>query len=240
MRRKLKALALALAAVFAMSAIAAGSAAAAVEHEFHSEVEPTVVKGAGGSQEFTAGGVELTCPEVKFEGTVATRTTDEITVGIDYVGTGANGHCNGGGNTTNVRVADAGCHYRLDSDTTSGNPTNGEHANVALICDSGGITLEDTNTGLKLEVFNQTIEHAVHYDNEGSGSTRDVKVTATAHGIEWVCENSAFFCSLAVGGTSGSDGTYKGDVTAKGFEDLSPAKDTGPYEIGEQVGIWVE
>jgi hypothetical protein len=234
-------MAMTIAALLAISAIAASSALAAEEHQFHSEEDRTVVEGNGGSQFFTAGTLDFTCPEVKFDGTVSTETADEVTLGIDYVGTGASNHCNGGGSETNVKVDDENCHYRLDSDTTTGNPTeNGEHANVRLTCDEGALKLTDTNTGLKLTFPNQTIEHAVHYDNEGEGSTRDVQVTATAHGIEWECSNSPLFCTIAVGGNTGNDGTQTGSKTAKGFEDLSPPVDTGPYNTGEQIGIWVE
>jgi hypothetical protein len=238
MRSNLKALALALAAVFAMSAIAAGSAAAAEEHQFNSEVEPTIIEGtshAETTQDFELeNGLKVECPVLHAEGTAATKAQDELTVEIDYTGSGENGHCDGGGDKTNIEVKDEGCHYTLDSDTTAGNSTGGEHADVTLTCPSnGGITLTDTNTGLDILVKNQTIEDAVSYENTGAGTSRDVTVKATAHGIEWECENTTFFCSIATGGKSGNDASYTGSVTAQGFKDEGGKK-------GAQVGIWVE
>src|SRR6478735_3493688 len=86
MTGNLKALALALVAVFALGALAASAASAA--DKFTPGVSPAVVTGSGSNNEFKIVGVgySIKCNTAKFAGTVKTGA-EEITVFPTYFGT---------------------------------------------------------------------------------------------------------------------------------------------------------
>jgi hypothetical protein len=256
MNGKLKALGLAFFAVFAFGAIAAQAQAAA----FHSEKEKTIItatseEGAAGEQIFEVipeSGLKVICKHADFAGTqVGTGsgsnwTSETITVHPRYYGeTGKpESDCSFLGDPAGVNTTK--CHYTLNANTTTGNPTGGEHAKVVLSeCTEGGIVITDTTTGIKVTVPNQTVADAVRYTNtEGAtGSARDVTIKATAHAIKWTCAPKAA-CLAGIGANSGENATYSGAITSKGFEDLESTQTTPENNVyakeGAQVGTWKE
>jgi hypothetical protein len=255
MNGKLKALGLAFLAVFAFGAIAAQAQAAEF---FHSEEKNTILTGtAEGNQIFkpvTGGTVEVICGHADFAGTVAATgggtgnwTSETVTVHPRYYGEAGKPEqeCLTAANLTKVHTNK--CHYTLNANTTTGNPTGGSHAKVELSeCELGGIVLTETVNGLTVTVPNQTIADAVRYTNttevKEKPSTRSVTLTATAHSIEWKCTPKAA-CLAAFGASSGTEATYAGNTTVKGYAD--PEVQTTPEnnvyaKEGAQIGIWKE
>ena len=215
MTRNLKALGLAIVAVFAMSAMAA-SAAQAEPKTFHTEEAHTLLEGiATTNQEFNVAAGNLVCTEGIFHGTSSVATVDEQTVEPTYK------KCHGP--LGEVTVDMNGCHYLLTVDPATGTPTTGT---VHINCPTKPI--EVTAGICTVTVPSQTVG-GITYVNEGSGSSRDVKVTANATGIHYIqhgifCPGNSFSSSKTF-----TNGTYKGSVTVKGF-------DTNK----NQKGVWVE
>jgi hypothetical protein len=254
MNGKLKALGLAFFAVLAFGAIAAQAQAAA----FHSEKEKTILtatadEGVAGRQVFEAvpgSGATVICNHADFAGTQvgagsgSNWTSETATVHPRYYGEAGNPEkeCLTAANLTKVDTTK--CHYTLNANTTTGNPTGGEHAKVVLSeCTAGGIVISETVNGLTLTVPNQTIADAVRYTNTGEGATRSITLTATAHNITWECKPKAA-CLAAFGGSSGTNATYTGATTIKGYEDKESSQTTPENNVftgeGAQVGIWRE
>jgi hypothetical protein len=159
-----------------------------------------------------------------------------------------------------VSVDTDGCDYNLYAETTEHTKTDdkgvdeGEEtdAPVEVECTAGSspkwtfksgattvCTITITSINVKL--------HGVTYDNEGSGTTRDIKVTPTVDNISY----SAPGIGCAIGGlkSSGTDGFLTKDetgqkgITATGFEDKDakePVAHQDSFSEGSQIGIlWV-
>ena len=124
----LKALGLTLFAVLALGAAAAQTASATEKaHEFHSDGAWTVATGENTEvHKFKAGAVgTVECKKAVFENTswgaeisAGTYKADELTV------TGRWSECTFGGQPAIVFTND--CAFKVDSDTTSGNPDGGK------------------------------------------------------------------------------------------------------------------
>jgi hypothetical protein len=212
MIRNLKVLGLAMVAVLAMSAMVASAASA---HEFKSESSSTTLTGEQvGEHVFTAEGNEVKCTAAKFTGTQSGTEADEVQVHPTYGAAAKEGAtCKFSALTATVNTGS--CDYRFDSETDA----NG-HATTKVVCTSGSITI--SLSGCTITIGAQTVDQGVSFTNEGSGASRDVKVTATATGIDYSA--SGFGCSLAGIKTGAhTDGTYNGTTTVKG-----------------SAGIWVE
>jgi hypothetical protein len=258
MTRNLKALGLALVAVFAFSAVAVSAAQAA---EFHAEEKSVVVTGTqdekAGAQKVAIleieGGLKVECANTFVEGTqtgtetgAGKFTAKESTVRPEYWGEGVKGtKCNSFLGAKSVEVKTNMCHYRLPAETTVE-----QHALVDVICGKGeaieiiggGITLKITGGPENLVGGVQVNKGltGVNYANEGGPTTtRDITVKSTVEGIHYTCA-PAFTCGLLGVGTTGNKAKYVGDVTAKGFKDLNATAETTKYEDGAQVGIWWE
>lgn len=213
MNRKFKALGLALVAIFAMSAIAAQAAQAenatlktfpTQEHAIlKAEADPTEP-----NQVFTAtpGGFAVTCKKLETETTVNDKAT-EISGRPIYT------ECSSsvGGAT----VTTANCSYTFNSATDA----NGM-AKVNSNCTSGKI--EISTGGCIIRIDNGQTLNGVSYTNIQTGAAEKemhVTVNATVTGIHFTT-NGSFACFLAGVPSPGTEGTYNGKATVKGFEDV--------------------
>jgi hypothetical protein len=231
MNGKLEALGIALVAALAIGALAAPAAQA---HEFHSEVEHTILMSESiGSQVLTTDAGQLECGKVSLneaESTIGPEasTTDEVTVTPEYE------ECVKAGTTTQFYpdFATNECAYVFTSETDAT-----EHAQVHIECAKGGDT-EEGGPGIltRVTVFKlncldfppQTVGgnetgSGVHYTNTGAGAARTVDGEATV-------EKEIHYTETGVCGSETKfNGSYTGVVEVEGTDTEE-----------EQVGIWVE
>jgi len=187
MTRNLKALGLALVAVFAMSALVAGVASAA---EFHSEVETTTIKASQSNTHLfktTAG--EVTCLSATFEGKQTTKTASSITVTPTY----KECHINFFGSKVSATVNMNGCDYTLYAAGTADITCPTKEAEVVA-------------AGCTIKVAGQTGLSSVSYSN----IAKHIDINASLGGIKY--SHSGFTCGTG----SGTAGTYNGTTTAEG------------------------
>ncbi len=235
MIRNLKVLGLALAAVFAMSAMAAQAAMASGEL-FHSDEDPTVITGTGtGFHIFeTQENVPVECETTTFTGTQEGKTSKELTVNPTY------SNCFTGG--VPVTVTSNGCHYVFLSETTE-DPHNGKTDGAVEIACTTGHELYFEAAKCKVTVETPQVVHGIFYTNQGlTTSTKDVLVEAEVNTIKYVAENTAgigFKCGTLGVELGTHDATYEGDATVKGYVDNGETSEH-EYEEGAQVGIWWE
>ena len=235
MTRNLKALGLALLAVFALGAIGTQAASAADAHEFHSDGPRTIITANNvgeGSHTFQVGAAgTVECTGATFESTVVgtevvkdqTYKADTITATPKYTG------CTFGGQPATVFFND--CAYVLDSDTTEGNTTvaGSKHANVDIECAANN-KIQVHTVNCTITVGAQTVKHAVTYKNVTESS---VTISTTAHGVVVGKERNtaaqpANGCLLF---PTGAVGKYVGNVTSNCFKDeneTTPANPTTP------------
>jgi hypothetical protein len=212
MTRNLKALGLALLAVFALGAIGAQAASA---HEFKAGVQKSVITGKNvGVHNFQVGAAgTVSCAKAKFEGTVDAGTgkteVDEITIKPTYE------ECTFGGQVAAVFFND--CAYVFDSDTTAGNSTGGEHAQVKVECAAGN-KIQVHTVNCTITVGEQTIADAIRYEQDKVGEvpvTTATNTIATAHNIVTGKERST--AAQPVNGClpfpTGAIGKYTGTAT---------------------------
>lgn len=213
MHRNLKALGLALVAVFAMSAVAA-SAASAKYDTFRTQNGETVtptVSSISASQRFKIEGAEeeSNCKEISATGSLLDKTTD-VTVAPTY----SNCTATRNGSTVAATVETTGCEYTFTGETNAS-----EHAEVHILCETGK-SIHIKVTALKLQCFTippQTVG-GIHYINTGTTPNRDIDIKATATGIK-----------TEKGGACGegeAKAEYTGEVTVKGHN-----KNAEPREI---------
>jgi hypothetical protein len=231
MTRNLKTLGLALAAVLAISAMAAQGASAAVEHEFHADGEKAIVTGTNSIME-TAGEKTETvlnvhkiavgaagtwqCNKVQTESTqVGTKVgdgtykADTITVIPHY------SECTFGGNPVTVNFNH--CALVFDSDTTAGNSTGGEHANVEIEC-SGESVIEIDTSICTITIGPQLIKHAVRYENDKHNKNA-VNFIFTAHKLKMGKKKTTESQTGCLLFPTGEIGTYTGKITGTCYKD---------------------
>lgn len=218
MTRNVKALGLALVAVFAMSAVVA-QGAAAVDHTFTSNAAKTFLTATQeGNHVLKGGELESICKKASFTGEQSGETADKVSVKPSY------SECEVPG-LGGVTVVNSGCSYEFDSDTTTNpaNTTAGESGIVNLKCTAGAsITIDgpgcDIIFGEKhgANVVNQEL-HGVKYKDDAENANA---ITVEAHNFGIKYTTTGAFCFLigkANGGTY-SDGTYLGNATVTGFK----------------------
>jgi hypothetical protein len=217
MTRKLKALGLALVAVFAMSAIASASASAEVL--FHSESTTTFLTGeqiATNTLDVEGGNVK--CSTVKFTASTSSKTVNNITVTPTYSGCTAFGL---------VAVVDMeSCDYLLTSADDI----------IHVVCPGSNrikVTVTPPPEGsltCTVEVGPQTL--STTYTNEGGPSTtRDIKVTPFSFAeVDYnvVYPGSGTKCGKA--GFHENGGTYTGSITVKGYSNSGHTVQTGIWK----------
>ena len=121
-----------------------------------------------------------------------------------------------------------GCDYRFTGITTSGNPTEGSHANMDIVCPEGK-ELEIKVTALKLKcatVPPQQITHAVRYDTEETAGKTDIKITVTSHNLESITPNTAMCPTKSGKAETHTNGTYTGTFRVAGFKDAAHTEPT--------------
>ena len=224
MSHKLKALGLTLFAVFALSATMASGASAA-EELFHSEVTNTTlvasqdgeITSSTGLQTFHTTLGKLTCGKVSGQVTIAAKTVEEVTIAPTYE------HCEKEGVKTDVHFET--CDYLFTSKKTTG----ATHSEVHIKCTKAGdhIRINATILGSQVacaEVPAQTpTGGGVTYHNIGTGTTREITITATVTGIEYTEVGACGKSTVA------NDGEYTGNVLV-----------TGTNATKEHVGLWWE
>jgi hypothetical protein len=221
MIRNLKALGLALGAVFAFGAMAASSASAV----------DTITGPAGGFPitatnldngvhnihrfEITSSGTSVECTTAHFQtaanvangaSTITVTPTYKGTLGVTPTTT----HCEGEGVGT-VDVNMHGCTYTLEGNTVSSDGTRGP---VWINCTAGNeISVAVTELGVTLHIHAQTpTTGGVTYTNV-AGTPTKVTVNAQVTGITYSCE-PAFVCFLGGIPSEGNDADYTGSVVA--------------------------
>jgi len=228
MIRNLKALGLALCAVFALSAVAASGASAGVETDlFTTGAATTHLTGiqTGGPEDNVFGtkssAVTVQCEEGIYKGTTG-ATAESVTVKPEYK------KCTGGGFNATVDV-NPNCAFILTGTTDTYFDTNNVHkgldATASLECSHNGniritaalgctITFSDTSGG---NTVNQN-RLGVKYTNGVSGGKWDVKVDVTVDNIHYTTTESCGFFGLPA---TGNDGFLTETVTVKGYSDAA-------------------
>jgi hypothetical protein len=198
MTRNLKALGMALIAVFAMSAVAVSSAAAA---EYHSSATPTTLSGTqvATNKFHVPGAGTVECSGANFPGTVTGKTVKEIRVTPEYSGCVAFGFA-----TTDVITKE--CHFLFTEPTAAGAIFQ---ASVHVECTgTNKIKVTPTFFGASVctvEIGSQTPSGVVDFENKESES--HVLVTSTTTKISH---------TAGCGASAAADGEYTGSVTEKG------------------------
>lgn len=223
MTRNLKALGLALIAVFAMSAVAASGASA--QDLFTTETgEPAYLHGeqvgepGNGDNEFNTHGLDVpvTCEEATFETTepsTIANGTDEVTVGVEY------DECEFV-ETFPAFVDTEDCHFLLtgethegiDTDTEMG--TGEEDATVSLECGGDGaieVTVPEIGCTLTMSAAQNQNLLGVTYESDGG----DVFVDVTVDQIHYTTN---FPCQLGGLPATGEDGYLTQTVTVSGYD----------------------
>lgn len=265
MTHKLKTLGLALVAVFAMSAIAASAAQAAEEfHIDHPENgNKAILTGevvTGGPATVSEphvfipkpGGIAVKCKMAFVKGTEAnlkdngtSLTSPTATVTPEYEDCEAE-------NIGKATVSTKGCHFKFYAETTRETEAGVKQGRTEVLCETTIIegkevkdAIEISAAGCVIKIGTQAPGGGVNYVNTNPGTTNEKDIDAEAHvtGIEFET-NGAFACTLAGIPKSGKEGTYRGNMTVKGWTDNNPeasAGKTGVYEEGSQpLGIWKE
>ncbi|MEZ5076448.1 MAG: hypothetical protein R2725_03285 [Solirubrobacterales bacterium] len=227
MTRNLKALGLALVAVFAMSALVAQAASA---HEFTSDSEngKTVLTGAdepGTNDVFTVGGAEVICENASFAGTADESEVNEVTVHPEY------SNCTFAGNEAFVRTNM--CNYTFHGATVE------NHAVVDVAeCEGEAIEIEVPVLGITATVGEQADLGGVHYTDLGSSVT----VEATVSKIHTTCDGDEFWCDFIFGEETTGFGEYSSEDVVVGYEDngIEEGESTTPiYKEGGAVDLSV-
>jgi hypothetical protein len=207
--RNLKAMGL-FVIVFAAMGVSSASAV-----EFHAESAPALVRGsATEGMKLTTTAGSAGCTAESYLGKMELSNQSTLAMGAEYSGCTAFGF----GATWAMNE----CEYVLHA----GGGT------VDIACPAGHeITITATSFGTTkciVHVPPQTGLGAITYDNEGTGSTRDFKVTFNVTGIRYTHTAGTGIGACTPGG-SGTTGTLQGTVTTTG------STLNGAFHIG----IWV-
>lgn len=188
MIRGLKALGPALAAVLTLAALSPQVAAAA---QFHSEAEPTTLKGANTST-FRVGftSAELTCSGESLSGSQSAKTAETITLSPFYTSC----HIRSMGLNFPTSINLNGCDYTLSAAGTQG-----------IDC-PGPAGMEFKNGGCTLKIPAQTLA-GVSYSNSGKGIVVTRKLSGLSHS----------HAGLGCGTGSGTEGTMEVTSVLNGY-----------------------
>jgi len=193
MKHTVKVLGLALAAVFALSAIVASAASATTTFTAESEAKLTVSANETQVFTYTAGGAQIKCTGFAVDNAQIVASSTEIEFTPTYTG------CTGpGGITTHITMSGP-CTITVKADST------------VYFCRRGG-KITFTVTGLCTYHLTTQQTGSVSYDNIGSGTTREIKVTPSVTGIATTNTNPGFLC----GPESSTTGTLSGSFTLTG------------------------
>jgi hypothetical protein len=204
MTRNLKTLGIALAAVFAMSAVVASAASA--KYHFESDSTPTTyLTSAAEDHVFSANGTNVECNEIAFEGSQSGETASSVTIEPLY------NDCEAFG--LKADVIENGCHYTFTTPTTTLGTDEFTGAAPNVNCGEEGFEITPTFIGFSVctvTIGSQEPGGHVIYHNAGTSGAMDVEVTSDVTGVDFTSTGGA--C-----GEDGNDGTYKGDATVRGY-----------------------
>jgi hypothetical protein len=226
MNRKLKALGLALVAVFAMSAVAASGAQAAQFHSASASGTTYLTGNQATTNLFSTTAGNVKCKKATFGGSYTGGTT-----ATDLTITPAYAECTAFGQNATVTIN--GCTYTFTQ------PTSATTGNVDLACPGSNVITVDVPAGnCTLTIGPQTLKGDVDYTNQTEASgKKDVLVTATVieiehtvHGPGAICGTTGLHPGETVEGVS-TEANYTGTVTVKGYSDVNHTN---------QVDIFVE
>jgi hypothetical protein len=209
MTRNLKALGLALVAVFAVSVVGASAASAATE--FHAEKAPVTLTGSqhAGEDVFTTDAGNVSCENASYAGSQATATALTSSAVATYTGC----HATFG---LNASIDVNGCQYIFHADTKK----------VDISCAAGKV-IAVTAPGCEITVGSQTGLSSATFTNVGAGTTREITIDVGLAGIKYEEHNKGFFPTCKFNTVATTNGTYNGAALV-----------TGENSEGKHVGIW--
>lgn len=202
MIRNIKALSLALVAVFAMSAVAAAGASAAEKFVAETSTAKVIAEQTGSAQHvFSVDGTEVKCSSAKFEtaSEVASPATS-ITVHPAYTGCTAFGFLEASVTTT-------GCDYKLFA-----------AGGINVVC-SGSNQIVISAATCEAKVPAQEIASGLTYKNEATSPSTVLVGAALSGTVKTNKTKDGFLCPLK--GTGEVFGSYTGDTLAKGFNGVN-------------------
>ena len=225
MTRNLKALGLALVAIFAMSAIAS-SAAQATPGIFTWTAGTTKLTAeqdaVGGLQKFTTSNGNVECNEVHGEATVAGTESAEVTAqNIKYQNSGS-AECNGPFGT-HPKIEFNSCDYLFTAGETIGTTGMETTGQAHIKCATAGQQIVINASVCTIKVAEQTPTGGHVIFKTITGTKNHVTIEATVTGITYTASG---LC------TGGNNGTYTGNVTVKGYKQT-------PHEAAQQTSIEV-
>lgn len=222
MKGKIKAVGMAIIAVFAMSAVAASGASA--ETLFTADKYPVLGKGEteGEVNTFTLDETQVECSDLTGEGTIE-EDTPELTLATVF------GECSTSG--TSIKGHQNGCEFLFSA---------GEHVaedtyagSAEMVCPEGKeiiFTLPESGSLCAVHLPPQGPLGGVTYTNV-TGQPSEVTVDAQIEGIVGVTTQESIFCPLS--GGEFDDAILEGQVIVRGYEDLGEGK------AGSQIGVHV-
>lgn len=234
MIRNLKALGMALCAVFMFGALSASAASAEISDVLTSgslsgttHLTGTQIGGKGASNQFgvKSSAASVTCNTAKYSGTFTGSSATAVEVTPEYK------ECEGLG--LSATVDDEGCKFSLTGTTdkyfNTSNVEVGRDATVHLVCNHTGqirvtaafgciLTFKDTSGA---NTVNQNLL-GVRYDNELEANGKwDIKVTVTVDKIHYTSNGPCQSLGFAA---TGNDGFLTTNVTATAYEDAAHTK----------------
>lgn len=216
MNRSLKALAPVLAATLLATALSAGSAVGA---EFHSESTTTFSHGNQVTENvFKTSAGNVKCKKATFAGKGTAKTANTAQITPSFL------ECTGFGQKITMTMN--GCTFK-------GSATSATTGKSEIVCPAGKvIQVEVPSANCSLTIPGQVPGvSTVDFKNEGTGSTRDILVTATAAQIKYTVDGPGTIC--------GTPGTYEGEKGA-GYTGTVTQKGFSSEALTTQVGVWVE
>lgn len=193
--------------------------------EFHSEVSSTTLSGSqvNGPDEIVFNAGALKCNEVAYSGNSASKTLSETTLTPLY------SECSFAG-FSGATVSLNGCTYRVTPEKhvifevyLNGTLTIvcPEGKKIEVVAKLAGVTK------CTAKIAAQALGETVLYLNQGSGSSRDMKVTFNVLSTEGIAYSQVAGSGIGACKTeSAENGSYDGELTLKGFEGIN------------QYGIW--
>jgi hypothetical protein len=230
MIRSLKLIGLTMTTALMLSA-ALASTASAINPQYHSESEFTLLTSALASEaKFTAGAVEVKCKSTHLHGTTIHATTEETSLTPTYK------ECSWGGLTVDVSFGNCDYLFNLffNGETSTGASTHIEGP-LHIECDAGeAIKLTVTvfaSSICTITIPAQTPEGVFDFKTEEASKPRDVLLTSTIKGVHYTIDAKTEICGEP--GKTLTNGALDSSVLVRGYVDEEGT-------AGKQVGIWVQ
>jgi len=225
MIRNLKALGLALVAVFAMSALVASAAQAEFTftawetnetNHVHSTFKSEQSAAFGDLFAQTAGKPAFKCEKSPTSATSTTGDETYLTASPTY------SNCTIGANLAFVTVLPTTCHYRFH--VTSKHTAHEYTGTVDITCTTPGDSIHVqvyTNSGEGTKVCEITIDeqhgiNGITYTNDTSGGLKDILVHVNSTNIKTTTTKGGILCQNTTG-TNHTTGTFTGTDTVQAF-----------------------